>query len=439
MYHKKFSSSNSPIKSIQEQARFLYYYVGLITFLFFAITLSGYSQAIKSNSNTSLENIDVLKSDSLLQNTNILLWTPAQRLDAFRRIESILPTAKIKTGDSCRELQKATPLEFNLQKDSKSISLDEFMDIQKNVGIVILHNGKIRLEKYKNGMDKDTKWISFSVTKSISSTLLAAAIADGFVKSIDDPVTNYIPELVGSGYDGVSIRQVLTMSSGVAWDENYTNPESDVSKFQNVIPELGQDPTVAYMQTLKREVDPGIRFNYNTGETNLIGVLVANATGKKLSQYLSQKIWASFGMEHEANWILNTGISEHGGCCISATMRDYARFGQFVLEEMSTDNPSVVPKGWFIEAGKKQISFEDESGGYGYQWWVSNEDSFSAIGIFGQQIFIDPSRNLVIATSSNWDTAVSKKHSELRNIFNKQIQNAIDREKLIEQSIKNKD
>ena len=428
MNSKKKLSSNVLIKIIQEHFRFLYYYLGLINFLLFANTTSCCSQTIKSNSDNSSENREVLKSDSLLQKTNILFWTANQRLDAFRRIESILPTAKIKAGNSYRELRKTKPLEFEIKIDSKSLSLDKFMDIQKNVGIVILHNGEIRLEKYKSNMDKDTRWISFSITKSISSTLIGAAIADGFIKSIDDPVTNYIPELVGSGYDGVSIRHVLTMSSGVAWDENYTDTESDVSKFQYVTPELGQDPTIAYMQKLKRELEPGIHFNYNTGETNLIGVLVSNATGKKISQYLSEKIWTTFGMEHEANWLLNAGVSEHGGCCISATVRDYARFGQFVLEEMSADNPCVVPKDWFIEAGKKQISFGNENGGYGYQWWVSNEDSFSAIGIFGQQIFIDPSRNLVIAIISNWDTAVGKKYLELRDIFNKQIQNAIDRE-----------
>lgn len=417
-----------PTKIIQEHTKFLCYSAGLITLLFFAITPSIFGQTNTYNSVFSSENTNVLKSDSLLQNTNILFWTPTQRNQAFRRIESILPTAKIKTGNSYRKLQKTKPLEIELRLDSKTVSIDEFMEIQKSVGIVILHNGKIRFEKYKNGMDKDTRWISFSVTKSITSTLIGAAIADGFIKSIDDPVTNYIPELLGSGYEGVSISQVLTMSSGVAWNEDYTNPNSDVSKFQNIIPEKNQDPTVAYMRTLKKEVDPGIRFNYNTGETNLIGVLVSNATGKRLSQYLSEKIWASFGMEHEANWVLNAGVSEHGGCCISATVRDYARFGQFVLEEMSTDDPNVVPKGWFKEAGKKQVSFGNENGGYGYQWWVSNDDSFSAIGIFGQQIFIDPSRNLVIAIISNWDRAVGNNYVELRSIFNRQIQNAIDSE-----------
>jgi CubicO group peptidase (beta-lactamase class C family) len=404
-------------------------YIFSMVLMVLAYSLQSCTSSNKNGSDATTEISEITNLDSIPQSTNPLFWSPIQRDRAFRRMEDFLPTSKIEQGDSFRELLQGSSLNINLTFDGKQVSLDEFMESQKNVGIVVLHNGQLRLEKYKSNMTKDKRWISFSVTKSISSTLVGAAITDGFIKSIDDPITQYIPELVGSAYDGVSIQQVLTMTSGVRWNEDYTDPEADVSKFQNVKPQPGQDPTIVYMQTLEREGDPGLRWNYNTGETNLIGVLVSKASGKTLSKYLSEKIWKPYGMETEANWVLNAGISEYGGCCISATVRDFARFGQFVLDEINTENSSVLPTGWFSKAGKKQVSRGENGGGYGYQWWTFDDGAFSALGIFGQEIFIDPSRNLIIAINSNWDNALDSKYSEPRNILKKEIQKAIDQEK----------
>ena len=299
---------------------------------------------------------------------------------------------------------------------------------QRAAGVIVVHNGKIRLEQYGLDYSAEERWTSFSVAKSFTSTLVGAAIQDGYIKSIDDPLTDYIPELKGSGYDEVTVKQLLTMTSGVRWNEDYEDPQSDVAQFTLTEAVDGVDPTIVYMKTLESEATPGTRWQYNTGETNLIGVLVIKATGKPLADYLSEKIWQPYGMGNEAIWILNKGGWEIGGCCISSTLRDYALLGQFAAGEGKINGQSVVPDGWFAAAGTKQADIGEPGFGYGYQWWTYDDGSYGAKGIFGQGIFIDPKRNLIIASSGNWPVAVDERLGQERDEFYFAVQRAIDAE-----------
>jgi CubicO group peptidase (beta-lactamase class C family) len=254
---------------------------------------------------------------------------------------------------------------------------------------------------------------------------VGAAIRDGYIKSIDDPVTQYIPELGGSGYDGVTIRHILTMTSGVRWNENYTNPNSDVARmFANSTPP-GMDVTVAYLRTLPREAEPGTKWVYKTGETNLIGVLVRKATRKTLAGYLSEKLWRPYGMEADAFWQVDEGGQEIGGCCISVTLRDYARIGQFTLEGGRAGGRDVVPSGWIADATRAQAPIGAPGRGYGYQWWSGPEGTYMAQGIFGQLIYMDPARRLVIVTSSAWPKATGSDMSAARAELIRQITAAV--------------
>jgi len=198
--------------------------------------------------------------------------------------------------------------------------------------------------------------------------------------------------------------------------------------FNNTKPVDGIDPTIVYMRTLKSEAEPGTRWQYNTGETNLIGVLVAKATGKPISEYLSEKIWAPYGMSQDAEWLLNEGGKEIGGCCISATVRDYALFGQFALNGGKIDGKAIVPDSWFAKAGTKQEDINDPGRGYGYQWWTFDDGSFAAQGIFGQGIFVDPARKLVIASNGNWPTASPDDKKDQRIAFYNAVQEYLDSE-----------
>jgi CubicO group peptidase (beta-lactamase class C family) len=359
---------------------------------------------------------------------DVLFWSNPQRDAAFRlmdRLPMIIESRPIPAGDTPRPLPEGPPLDLSAQLD-----LESYLTTQNTAALVILQDGQIRLERYGNRFTPEGRWTSFSVAKSLTSTLVGAAVADGHIDSLEDPVTKYIPGLAGSPYDDVTVAQLLTMTSGVAWNEDYEDPNSDVARFDSAEPVPGESSIVTYMRGLTRAHPPGEVWNYSTGETNLIGVLVSAATGKTVADYLSEKIWAPYGMEQDATWLLGSDGHEISGCCIQAATRDYARFGQFILEGAVTGAGPVVPPDWLPAATTKQADIGEPGYGYGFQWWTWDDGSFMADGIFGQGIFIDPSRGLVIASNANWTTALGLRDGEwpARNDFYRKVQAAIDAE-----------
>lgn len=289
----------------------------------------------------------------------------------------------------------------------------------------MVHDGRLRLERYGLGFDGDGRWTSFSVAKSMTSLLVGAALRDGHIRGMDDKVSDYIPEMKGSAYDDVSIRQLLTMTSGVRWNEDYADPASDVARFNNHVPEPGVDALVSYLRRLPREAPAGTRWHYSTGETNLVGILISQATKQPLSSYLADKVWRPAGMQQPATWILSNTGQEISGCCIQASARDFARFGLFMLDGAA----AVAPDGWLAEATTTRADIGRPGRGYGYQWWTYDDGSFAARGIFGQGIFIDPKRRLVIASNANWaGGATDPAGTDAREAFYKAVQQAVDEE-----------
>jgi CubicO group peptidase (beta-lactamase class C family) len=357
--------------------------------------------------------------------TDVLFWSTPQRDGAFRTMDWFSFMAEsnvIAAGDKVLPLPEGEPLAIDL-------NVDQYMADQRTAAMVILHDGKIRLEKYGLDFTADGRWTSFSVAKSFTSTLVGAAIKDGYIKNIDDKVTDYIPDLRGSAYDDVSIKQLLTMTSGVRWNEDYADENSDVARFNNHQADPGIDTTVSYMRNLPRDVPAGSKWVYNTGETNLIGVLVGSATGKSLSGYLSETLWAPLGMQQDGSWLLGSTGSEISGCCVQAATRDFARFGLFMLDEARIDGESVLPQGWIASATTRQADTGYPDLNYGYQWWTYDDGSYAARGIFGQGIFLDPLRNLVIASNSNWLKATDRETvGKQREAFYAAVQAAIDAE-----------
>lgn len=360
------------------------------------------------------------------EGTDVLFWSQEQRDTGFRmldRVPFLVESRVIETDRNVRPLPNGAPLDLGLD-------LDAYIENNRMVSVVILHNGEIRAEQYSLGFEDDERWTSFSVAKSLTSTLVGAAIVDGYINSVDDPVTDYIPDLAGTPYENVTIAQLLTMTSGVDWNEDYEDPQSDVALFSNHVPQGEQPIIVSYMQSIGQAADPGVRWNYSTGETNLIGILVNQATGKTLTDYLSEKIWVPYGMEADASWLVGTDGQEISGCCIQATTRDFARFGQFILEGAQINGESLVPAGWLDVATQKQAEIGAPGEGYGYQWWTLDDGAFQARGIFGQGIFIDPARNLVIASNGSWRSARGQHDGEAqaRLAFYRSVQAAVDRE-----------
>ena len=357
---------------------------------------------------------------NLPKDENVLFWTQDQRDTAFRQMDRLAKTNTIKAGDNVHAFGRGAPLKLNLD-------VDAYMARQRTAGLIVIQDNKIRFEKYGLGYDAGGRWTSFSVAKSLTSTLVGAAIRDGYIKSLEDKVAAYIPDLKGSVYDDVTVRQLLTMTSGVKWNEDYTDPKSDVALFAIHKAEPGVDVTVSYMRKLPREAPAGTKWVYKTGETNLIGVLVSSATKKTLSAYLSEKIWAPYGMAQDAVWITGSTGHEISGCCVSASLQDYARFGQFILGGAIVGGKSLVSDDWLALATTKQAGIAQPGRGYGYQWWTNDDGSFAAQGIFGQGIFIDPKRRLVIATNGNWKTATDEAGvGAERERFYKAVQAAVD-------------
>lgn len=345
----------------------------------------------------------------------LLSWRGAEQVEGFRHIDKIFPVRTVRHGPKVRPLPVAPePIAPVYRLGAEQGGVEAYMAREHVAGLLVLHRGKIVLEKYGLGQTPSDPWISFSVAKSVTSTLLGAAIKDGKVKSVDDLVTDYIPELKGSAYEGVTLRQVLAMRSGTNWNEDYADPNSDVGRLATSMANNEGASLIGTMVKLSRAAAPGSRFLYSTGESNMIGLIVSRATGETLSDYLTRKIWQPYGMESDASWLTDGGI-EVGGCCLNITLRDYARFGQFMLDGAVVDGASIVPDGWIAEATTSK-SGPDETP-YGYQWWIPSPGTYAALGIFGQAIYFNPAKDLVLVQLSAWPTATDKELSARRLAF----------------------
>jgi CubicO group peptidase (beta-lactamase class C family) len=348
---------------------------------------------------------------------SILFWKGQQQAVGYRTIETIYRTHTIRRGAKVHPLPVAArQIAPTFRYRGRTWTIDAYMKAYRVSGLLVLKDGKIVLERYGLGRGPHDRWTSFSVAKSVTSTLVGAAIEDGKIKGLNAPVTDYIPELKGSAYDGVTVRQMLMMSSGVKWNEDYADANSDVAQAGTKMLEPGVDPMVSYLRKLPRATAPGSKFHYNTGETDLVGILVSNAVGMPLADYASQKIWKPYGMERDAVWMTDLAGRERGGCCISMTLRDYARVGEFILDGGKAHGKQIVPPDWTREATKIEIDNDSPPpGGYGYFWWVRSPDRYDAVGIFGQSISTYRKERVIVVQNAAWPTAVGKELSAARN------------------------
>lgn len=345
---------------------------------------------------------------------SVLFWTPEQQLAGFPNYDVLFDTRLVPASTSpfVLEANLRDPADIGYQIDGVDFALADFMEQNHVKGLIVVHRDSVVLEEYRGDNDASTRWVSYSVAKSVVSLLIGAAIADGYIDGVDDLVTDYVPLLEGSGYDGVRIRDLLQMSSGVDWNEDYTDPSADVSR-EIGLPDLER---LNFLSTKDRVAPPGERFNYSTGETHLAGAVLRSAIDGYLADYLHQKVWEPFGMEADANWrLVEPDGAEHGGCCISATLRDYARLGLFALKGgvPPSGGGSALADGWMEASTTPSAGFD----GYGYLWWLSPAPGYSASGIFGQLIYIDPELDLVIATHSAWPVPTGSEYSARRTAF----------------------
>jgi CubicO group peptidase (beta-lactamase class C family) len=330
--------------------------------------------------------------------------TPEMAVNTFRNIHRLFPTRRVPASATPIPLPAAeSPLtNVSFAYRDKQYSLDEFLSANRVTGLLVLHDGRVGLERYLHGNTPRTRWMSMSIAKSVTSTLIGAAVKQGRL-ALTDPVTKHVPALAGSAYDGATVRDVLMMSSGVRWTETYTNPASDRRALLER--QISQVPgsAMALMKSLPRAFEPGTRNTYNTGETQVAAEILRSAVGQSAADYLSDRIWSRAGMESDALWWLDSpnGV-EIGGSGLSATLRDFGRFGLFMLNNGVVASDSILPAGWVAEATSAKTLKGGQPLNYGYLWWTATtpdgrrDRAFSADGIHGQFIYINPAAKVVI-------------------------------------------
>ncbi|MDK3073936.1 serine hydrolase [Sedimentitalea sp. JM2-8] len=267
--------------------------------------------------------------------------------------------------------------------------------------LLVMKDGEIRYEEYFLGTAPDDRRISWSIAKSYLSALFGVLLDEGAIASLDDPVTKYAPKLTGTAYDGASIRNVLNMASGVVFDEDYMDKGSDINRMGRVVALGGtlDDFAASFSETFAL---PGEQWQYVSIDTHVIGMVIRGATGRGVAELLSEKIIAPLGQEYDGYYLTDgTGTAfVLGG--LNLTTRDYARFGQMILQNGQYGGRQVVPADWIAASTAPSAPTAQGKIGYGYQWWIpkgAHDGEFMGRGIYGQYLYIDQARGVVIATT----------------------------------------
>lgn len=328
--------------------------------------------------------------------------SPKELVATMSADQGWFPSRVVRRGDEVRSLPRvsfALP-RLSIPDHGRSFDLYDYLSVNRIAGLLVIKDGVVVTEYYGLGIDAQTKWNSCSLAKSVAATLVGIALRQGAIESLDDPVTRYIP--LGGVYAQVSVRQLLRLASGVRWREDYTDPTSDRRQLLEIQCRCEEGGIARHMASLPAATPAGESWVYNTGESYLVSLLMQNVTGRNLAEYCSEKLWSKAGMEADASWWSESpeGMTISGSG-MHATLRDYARFGQFVLDEGWLNDEQLLPDGWNAEAGAP-FAIGDQTIPYGYMWWIPTlqdarlEGSFQAEGIYGQHIHINPRERLVV-------------------------------------------
>lgn len=348
------------------------------------------------------------------------MFEPALNYMTFQHMDQMFATRTVAAGSDVWELpSKPMSIEGEFTVGDKTLDLEGYLEATATNALVVVKDGNIVYERYRNESDENTRFLTFSVAKSYVSTLIGLALADGAIKSLDDKVTDYLPEMEGTGYDGPTIRDLLRMRSGVEWLEVY--------KFgsDTQLTQVHDNSLVAYKyrwcdyaanESKPGANEPGEAFNYATLDTSVLGCILERAVGTTGSEYMSEKLWKPAGMESDAYWIMDGPDSvgrEFYGAGLNATARDHARFGLMFLNGGVADGKQVVPAEWVKEATVPDEGYEPiapgEGLGYQYQWWTfADSDAYAAMGLHHQYIYIDPKNDLVIVKVSHTPEPVGR-------------------------------
>jgi len=288
-------------------------------------------------------------------------------------------------------------------------TLEDYFQRSFVLGFLVLHDNQIIREKYFHNASRESRFLSFSVAKSITSVMIGRGLEDGEIGSVNDPVVRYLPYLASSGYKDVTIKNLLQMASGVKFDEAYLDPKSEIGRFGDALFQ-GTESFRDFAASIQPKLKPGTKFEYQSVNTEILGLILEQVSGKRLHEYIEENLWRKIGVESDA--FLYRGQKQPDECafgCFNATVRDYGRFGLMALDGGKLNGERVVSQAWIRESTRPDAAFLMPSAangnlGYGYQWWIpaGDEGAFMAMGIYGQMIYVNPKRHVVIVQTSAW-------------------------------------
>ncbi|MEK9770543.1 MAG: serine hydrolase [Betaproteobacteria bacterium] len=357
------------------------------------------------------------------------LFSGKEQFQNLNRVHTLFPKTTVLPSSNPLLFQLDEPKELPTKFifEGKQVNVDEYLLRTDTAALLIIQNGKIKYENYWLTGGPDEHWFSFSMAKSFISALIGIAIHQKYINSIEDKITFYVPQLKNSAYDNVRIKDILQMSSGASWNEDYGDPNSDINRSARIFAIGGS--LDEFTSSLEKELEPGSFNRYNSTDTQALGMLLREATGASITEYMQKMLWEPIGAEKNGYWIVDSENMEMAYAGFMATARDYAKLGELYRLKGNLNNKQIIPSEW-IELSTKPDGphllpgdnpLSDFPLGYGFQWWIpDNSGDFSAIGVYNQFIYVSPKNNTVIvklsANSSYGTSNDANGKSELEGI-----------------------
>jgi CubicO group peptidase (beta-lactamase class C family) len=359
------------------------------------------------------------------------LFSGKPQFETFTRFKDLLPTQRMPAAAKPMAFPQgqAKALPETYRHDGQDKSTQALIEETDTAALLVLKDGALVHELYRLSGGPDVQWISWSVAKSFVSAMVGIALDEGHIRSLEDPISAYVAVEPGSAYDGVSIRHVLQMSSGARWNEDYADPTSDVHRLGATM--AGAMTLDAFVATMVAEAAPGSVCRYNSGDTQALGSVIVNSTGRSLTDYMQEKLVEPLGFEHDAYWLVDGNGREMAFGGLNVTARDFAKLGELYRQQGNWHGRQIVPQDWAVasvradaphlQPGKPVLADHPLDMGYGYQWWLPDGDrgEFSAVGIYNQFVYVDPSRGVtIVKLSANPAYGTSMAESDNREMEN---------------------
>jgi CubicO group peptidase (beta-lactamase class C family) len=335
------------------------------------------------------------------------LFTGESQVKNFPRMADLFPSVAMSASPEPRPwpIGPALRAPARFEFEGRLRIFEETFKSTETAALLVLQNGVVRYERYDLTGGPEVPWISMSVAKSFVSALVGIALQEGHINDIEDPISDYIKATRGSAYHGVSIRNVLQMSSGARWNEDYSDPGSDIFGLMAAL--AGQGTLEEFVGSMSRDMPQGKLCRYNSGDTQALGLLLIHATGRPLADYMQAKLCDALGMTSPSAWLTDAAGVEAAFGGLNMTARDFARLGELFRNDGRIQGRQILPASWVrdsiqiaaphLEPGRVVEGDQPVDLGYGYQWWIpeGTHGEFAAIGVYNQFVYVDPSRNVV--------------------------------------------